>query len=89
MRSHTAGFVKPINDKADGNVGEQGVERADFGVNRNFQSCSLSFLICNMQIIRFLRVLREVKYHIICKMKMLAILQQTTVLIIRIFVHDD
>ena len=59
------------------------------GSNRNFQSCSLSFFICNMQIILFLTVLREVKYHIIRKMKMLATLQQTTVLIIRIFVHDD
>ena len=50
MRSHTAGFVKPINDKADGNVGEQGVERADFGVNRNFQSSSLSFLTWHWEV---------------------------------------
>ena len=33
---HTAGFVKPVIDKAcsDHKVGEQGVERADFGVRQ-------------------------------------------------------
>lgn len=62
------GFVKLINGKTDSNVGEQGVERADFRVQtETFKSCSLRFIICNMQIISISQGSSEVKYHIICK----------------------
>lgn len=43
MGSHTACFVKLINDKADGNVGEQGVERADFGVKQKLPELQPQF----------------------------------------------
>lgn len=75
-------------------VSEQGVEYVDFGVSQKLPELhdlvSFSFLICNMQIdyICFLRVVRKVKYHAICEAEMLAIIKQTTILTIRLFVHD-
>lgn len=59
------------------------------GSDRNFQSCmiwiSLGFLISNMQIIAISQGCQEVKYHVICKVEMLAIIKRTTVLVIRLF----
>lgn len=43
MGLHGAGFVKLINGKADSNVGEQGVERADFGVRQKLSELQPQF----------------------------------------------
>lgn len=41
-----------------------------------------------MQIIAISQGCQEVKYHVIRKVEMLAIIKRTTVLVIRLFAHD-